>query len=181
MKFSTLLISAFATTAVAWPGMSKTMTELRQELARRQSVARRQTTPEVDGPEVDPPEVDPPEVDPPEAGDPVPEGPEGEDSDELIGDLLPAKGGIKTATGQTVSNILLGTETPQSTTLWTGTLPGPLTAKCKADTCCIWRHIAIVMELAFRGISGRGNKNARAAIRLGMSHLSQPGSAAEIE
>jgi hypothetical protein len=180
MKFSTLLIGAFATTAVAWPGMSKTMIELKQELAKRQTVARRQTTPGIDGPEADGPEVDPPETDPPET-DPVPEGPEGEDSDELIGDLLPAKGGIKTATGQTVSNILLGTETPQSTTLWTGTLPGPLTAKCKADTCCIWRHIAIVMELAFKGLSGRCNKNARAAIRLGMLYHMRPKYTADIE
>ncbi|KAH6611811.1 peroxidase [Boeremia exigua] len=36
-----------------------------------------------------------------------------------------------------------------------------------ADTCCIWRHIALAMEKTFRGASGRCTAEARAAVRLG--------------
>jgi hypothetical protein len=39
--------------------------------------------------------------------------------------------------------------------------------KCKADTYCVWRHIALEMEKIFRGASGRCTAEARAAVRLG--------------
>ncbi|KAF2199859.1 heme peroxidase [Delitschia confertaspora ATCC 74209] len=81
----------------------------------------------------------------------------------LIGDL---KEGITTPVGQIIANILLKTESAQSQV--TGYLPPLLgTDKCKKDTCCVWWYISAAMTLAFKGPSGRCNKNARQAIRLG--------------
>ncbi|OCL03786.1 class II peroxidase [Glonium stellatum] len=81
----------------------------------------------------------------------------------LIGDL---KNGITTPVGQSIANILLRTESAQSSVA--GYTPPRLgSADCKADTCCIWSYIASSLAIAFKGPSGRCNKYARAAIRLG--------------
>ncbi|PVH83780.1 class II peroxidase [Cadophora sp. DSE1049] len=90
-----------------------------------------------------------------------------EDSLELIGDLVPEKGGPQTAVGWAVWGILTGSISGEGFTEWKGSLPGKKTAQCKADTCCIWRHIALDMEKRFKGRSGRCNKWARFAVRLG--------------
>ena len=90
-----------------------------------------------------------------------------EDSLELIGDLVPEKGGPQTPVGWAVWGILTGSISGEAFTPWKGALPGKNTAKCKADTCCIWRHIALDMEKRFKGRSGRCNKWARFAVRLG--------------
>ncbi|KAF2735090.1 heme peroxidase [Polyplosphaeria fusca] len=57
-------------------------------------------------------------------------------------------------------------ETAQSTP--EGYNPPPRNSKqCKQDTCCIWSYVSGALTSAFRGPSGRCNKVARAAIRLG--------------
>lgn len=78
-----------------------------------------------------------------------------QDSKELIGDLRPQFGGPTTVVGQNIADILTGSADPESSRLWTGGLSNPGSAKCQADTCCVWRHIALDMEKVFRGASGR--------------------------
>ncbi|KAH6721946.1 ligninase H2 [Leptodontidium sp. MPI-SDFR-AT-0119] len=124
-----LLTPYILSTAIAWPGMTNTLSQLNTRLSTRQ-----------DSPE---------------------------DSNELIGDLVPEKGGPQTPVGIAIYGILTGTVDGQGLTEWSGSLPGKNTAKCKADTCCIWRHISLDMEKKFKGRSGRCNKWARFAVRLG--------------
>lgn len=87
------------------------------------------------------------------------------DSDELIGDL--ATIGAVTPVGTTISGIILGTIDGYSDETWATTVPGKNTAKCKANTCCIWNYIAADLTKKFGGSSGRCNAMARAAIRMG--------------
>jgi len=87
------------------------------------------------------------------------------DSLEMIGDL--ATVGATTPTGTAIQNILLGKEAPESDVALTGFLPLKGSKSCAADTCCIWRYIALDMQAKFRGSSGRCNRFARAAVRLG--------------
>ncbi|KAH0159877.1 heme peroxidase, partial [Aureobasidium melanogenum] len=90
-----------------------------------------------------------------------------QDSKELIGDLRPEFGGPTTVVGHNMADILTGSADPESSGLWTGGLSNPGSAKCQADTCCVWRHIALDMEKVFRGASGRCTAEARGAVRLG--------------
>ncbi|KAF2473297.1 peroxidase [Lindgomyces ingoldianus] len=81
----------------------------------------------------------------------------------LIGDL---KNGIRTPVGQTIANILLKTESGQSSEAgYTPPIIG--SKKCKQDTCCVWWYVSQALTIIFKGPSGRCNKNARAAVRLG--------------
>jgi hypothetical protein len=93
------------------------------------------------------------------------------DSIQMIGDLRPtfngSIGGPKTDVGWAVWGILTASSPAQSTIEWQGSLPSIDNDKCKADTCCVWRHIALEMERLFRGQSGRCTAAARAAVRLG--------------
>ncbi|KAH7346851.1 peroxidase [Rhexocercosporidium sp. MPI-PUGE-AT-0058] len=93
------------------------------------------------------------------------EAPGPNDSDEMIGDLATI-GGVTTV-GKTVQDILLGNVDPYSDEKWVSWLPAKGSAQCAKDTCCIWKWIAQDMEAKFRGGSGRCNRFARAAIRLG--------------
>ncbi|CAL3963468.1 hypothetical protein PZA11_001078 [Diplocarpon coronariae] len=87
------------------------------------------------------------------------------DSTELIGDL--ATVGATTPTGKIVKDILLGKIDPYTDEKPTKPLWAKGTTQCAADTCCIWRWIALDMAAKFRGSSGRCNRFARAAIRQG--------------
>ncbi|KAL2070011.1 hypothetical protein VTL71DRAFT_14691 [Oculimacula yallundae] len=87
------------------------------------------------------------------------------DSFEMIGDLATI-GGV-TPVGKTVKDILLGNVDPYSDEKWTGALPAKGSTQCAKDTCCIWKWIAQDMEAKFKGSSGRCNRFARAAVRLG--------------
>ncbi|ORY04864.1 heme peroxidase [Clohesyomyces aquaticus] len=93
------------------------------------------------------------------------------DSLEMVGDLRPSfnggTGGPKTTTGWTVWSILTGSASAQGTDTWQGGLMDLDNAKCIADTCCVWRHVALEMEKMFRGQSGRCTAEARASVRLG--------------
>jgi catalase (peroxidase I) len=139
MKSLLLLCLLSASPALAWPGMSKTALELKSKLAARQ---------DADGAGPD-------------------DGNEGNDSFELLGDLRADKTGPVTPVGTIIAGILGGTVAGQNTTAYQGDPFGINTAKCKADTCCVWRHVSLKMENKFRGKTGRCNKWARAAIRLG--------------
>jgi hypothetical protein len=89
---------------------------------------------------------------------------EADDVPVLIGDI---KNGGKTPIGKTIARIITELETGQSS-VGGYQIPGQLgTSKCKADTCCVWAHISLQFTSLFHGQSGRCNKYARAAIRLG--------------
>jgi len=98
---------------------------------------------------------------------PVPqeENDDGSEPGTLLGDL---KNGITTPTGQTIANILLGTETGQSQDPATPPANGGVGGcKTSTDTCCIWYSISADLTKAFKGKTGRCNAVARMAIRLG--------------
>jgi hypothetical protein len=113
---------------------------------------------------VDPAE-DPETPEVPDAPEPVDPNEDGSPPGELIGDLLT---GITTPIGQSIANILLGTESGQSDTPGTPPAKGGV-AGCKSskDKCCIWYSISADLTRDFRGPTGRCNDMARAAIRLG--------------
>lgn len=98
------------------------------------------------------------------------------ESYEMIGDLRPnfngGTGGPTNTYGWAVWGILTGSASAQSATTWPGGLSNRDSAKCQADTCCVWRHIALDMEKVFRGASGRCTGEARAAVRLGFHDAS---------
>lgn len=84
----------------------------------------------------------------------------------LVGDLN--NGQRLTPVGATVARILLKQEDGESSE-GGYKRPGPAGSKqCNADTCCIWSHISDFLNTVFKGPTGRCNKNARAAVRLGL-------------
>ncbi|KAI9766460.1 MAG: hypothetical protein M1840_006567 [Geoglossum simile] len=86
----------------------------------------------------------------------------GAEPPQLIGDLL--KTGATTPIGTAVADILMMTETAQSSVL--GVPPADNKA-CAADKCCIWYKVSEDLTDLFLGHNGLCNDNARAAIRLG--------------
>ncbi|XPS73442.1 Manganese peroxidase [Ascochyta lentis] len=162
MKISTIIVGGLGALTIfectyAYPGMGATVRKVEKRVEGRQqrpgfrrlpSQIRRQTA-EVEDPET-------PE-DPNEVEDPA-------DVPVLIGDI---KNGGTTPVGKAIANILLETESGQSN-VGGYQIPGQLgTPKCKADTCCVWAHISLQLTNLFRGQSGRCNRYARAAVRLG--------------
>ncbi|OJD28926.1 ligninase h2 precursor [Diplodia corticola] len=89
---------------------------------------------------------------------------DGDADPQMIGDL--ATVGPTTPVGNSIYNILTGAESGE--TQVSGYTP-PLfgTKACKADTCCVWSYVSAELSLTFLGPTGRCNKWARAAIRLG--------------
>ncbi|OMP82656.1 Manganese peroxidase 1 [Diplodia seriata] len=89
---------------------------------------------------------------------------DGDADPEMIGDL--ATVGATTPVGTSIYNILTGAESGE--TQAAGYIP-PLfgTKACKKDTCCAWSYVSAELSLLFTGPTGRCNKWARAAIRLG--------------
>lgn len=85
----------------------------------------------------------------------------------LIGDLASPPSTGLTSIGKVVSRILLEQETAQDYTNFYK-VPGKLdSAKCAADVCCKWSYVASELSVLFKGPTGRCNKYARGAIRLG--------------
>jgi catalase (peroxidase I) len=71
-------------------------------------------------------------------------------------------------TGKLIKRILEGTENPQdATTAYTSGVPSANSARCRADKCCIWKHIADEMRSKMTGSAGRCNNLARQAVRMG--------------
>ncbi len=173
MKLSPIIVGGlgaltFFECTYAYPGMGSTVRQIEQRVQERQrrpgfrrvpAHSRRQTTEtEVE----DPNEVEEPE-DEAEDENEVEEPEDEEDVPVLIGDI---KDGGTTPVGKAIARIILEQETGQSNEAYT--IPGGLNTKmCKDDTCCVWAHVSAQLTRLFRGPSGRCNKNARAAIRLG--------------
>lgn len=70
-------------------------------------------------------------------------------------------------TGKLIKNILQGKENPQDLTTAYSSVPDQNSAECKADKCCIWKHIADEMKSKMTGDAGRCNNLARQCIRMG--------------
>jgi hypothetical protein len=147
MRFQliTYLLVATAMKAVARP-RGPTSEDIMEALAKRQQTA-------ADGDQIDTSQSVLPDLEDPN-----------EDNTRMIGDL---KQGATTPVGQSIKNILLRTESAEGSNS-RYTPPGlPGSARCKADTCCIWSYISAAMTLKFTGLTLRCNDMARAAIRLG--------------
>lgn len=97
----------------------------------------------------------------------IPQEDDGDANPTMIGDL--ATTGPTTPVGQSIYNILMGTESAERNTKKIEYIPPglPGSTKCKADTCCVWWYVSLQLILSFTGITGRCNDRARAAIRLG--------------
>ena len=192
MKLSKIIIGAISASTIfectyAYPGMGSTIREIEEKLQQRQQrpgfrrLPKRQPAKAADTNKINNPNA----ADPLEAADPntpadpnEAEGPnETEDPNEmedpaeeteveapLIGDI---KDGGTTPIGQTIARIITAQESGQSS-ISGYRIPGQLASpKCKADTCCAWAFISMQLTNLFRGQSGRCNRYARAAIRLG--------------
>jgi hypothetical protein len=192
MKLSKIVIGAISASTIfectyAYPGMGSTIREIEEKIQQRQyrpgfrRLPKRQPAKVADPNKVDNPNA----ADPVEAADPnAPADPnevvdpnEAEDPNELddpaaeveveaplIGDI---KDGGTTPIGQAIARIITAQESGQSS-IGGYRIPGQLgSAKCKADTCCVWSFVSMQLTNLFRGQSGRCNKYARAAIRLG--------------
>ncbi|KAJ4397761.1 hypothetical protein N0V93_001997 [Gnomoniopsis smithogilvyi] len=92
---------------------------------------------------------------------------DGNDSTELIGDLLTLAEEDLTRVGLDVRNIILGAVASRTNEAWAREVPDLGTTECAAETCCVWQYIANDMEAVFREADGRCTALARAAIRLG--------------
>lgn len=89
-------------------------------------------------------------------------------SKELIGDLKTLADSKLTAIGKDIKAILLYQKNAESTTIDSSIPVGNIgSAACKADMCCHWKWLAYEMTAKFNGTSGRCNKFARQAVRLG--------------
>ncbi|KAI1123013.1 ligninase H2 [Nemania abortiva] len=92
---------------------------------------------------------------------------DGDDSFELIGDLVHLSYPNLTQVGRDISDILMRLGgSPESDVAYID-VPELNSTACAEDTCCVWKHIADEMAELFRGKSGRCTKWARMAVRLG--------------
>ncbi|KAK2591721.1 hypothetical protein QQS21_010575 [Conoideocrella luteorostrata] len=89
-----------------------------------------------------------------------------DNSNLLIGDLVDRPIVDLSETGNTIRNILQGTEDPQDHSNSYSCPPAMDTRECAEDTCCIWKHIAIEMQSKMSE-HGQCNDFARQAIRMG--------------
>ena len=90
------------------------------------------------------------------------------ESKQLIGDLRTLKDSQLTPIGKDIKSILLDQLDAESNVIDTSIPAGSLgSSACKADLCCVWKWISYEMTAKFNGTSGRCNKFARQAVRLG--------------
>ncbi|KJZ75502.1 hypothetical protein HIM_05198 [Hirsutella minnesotensis 3608] len=92
---------------------------------------------------------------------------EGRSTNELIGDLTGLPDDRLTKTGADIKALLTGGQLPEELLDRYDSVPGKDTPECKADTCCIWKHIADDMKSKMVGTAGRCNDLARGCVRLG--------------
>ncbi|KAI9147318.1 Versatile peroxidase [Paramyrothecium foliicola] len=91
-------------------------------------------------------------------------------SHELIGDLITLTDDELTPTGGVIKRLLTGFQefTTDETTFYEPNPPPQLGSEaCKADKCCIWKHIADELHSAYTQQDLQCNDLARAAVRLG--------------
>ncbi|KAI0420195.1 peroxidase [Xylaria grammica] len=90
----------------------------------------------------------------------------GDDSFELLGDLVTLSRSNLTQVGRDVTDLLMNYGSPESDVAYVD-VPALNSTACAQDTCCVWKHIADQMADLYRGESGRCTKWARMAVRLG--------------
>ncbi|KAI0871022.1 ligninase H2 [Hypoxylon argillaceum] len=92
---------------------------------------------------------------------------DGDDSFELLGDLVTLSYSNLTQVGREIADLLMRTGgNPESDVAYID-VPALNSTACAEDTCCVWKYIADEMTDVFRGESGRCTKWARMAVRLG--------------
>ncbi|KJZ75627.1 hypothetical protein HIM_05090 [Hirsutella minnesotensis 3608] len=88
-------------------------------------------------------------------------------TNEMIGDLLTLPDDKLTPTGAQIKALLSGKDQPEgSLDVYLG-VPAKDTPECKADTCCIWKHIADDMSSKMKDSIAGCNSLARQCVRLG--------------
>lgn len=70
-------------------------------------------------------------------------------------------------TGKAIRDILQGNGNPEDLTTAYHSVPNMNSAACRADKCCIWKHIADEMKSMMLGDAGRCNNLARQCVRMG--------------
>ncbi|KAI0540100.1 ligninase H2 [Xylaria digitata] len=90
----------------------------------------------------------------------------GDDSFELLGDLITLSSSNLTQVGRDIKELLMNYGSPESDIAYID-VPALNSTACAQDTCCVWKHIADQMTDLYRGESGRCTKWARMAVRLG--------------
>nr|ARH52641.1 peroxidase [Ustulina deusta] len=90
----------------------------------------------------------------------------GDDSFELLGDLVTLSSSNLTQVGRDIRELLLNFGAPESDVSYIN-VPALNSTACAEDTCCVWKYIADEMTDLYRGESGRCTKWARMAVRLG--------------
>lgn len=89
-------------------------------------------------------------------------------SKELLGDLKTLADAKLTPIAKDIKAILLDQKSAESSSIDTSIPAGAIgSAACKADPCCHWKWLSYEMTARFNGTSGRCNKFARQAVRLG--------------
>ncbi|RDA91963.1 hypothetical protein CP533_1360 [Ophiocordyceps camponoti-saundersi (nom. inval.)] len=88
-------------------------------------------------------------------------------TDELLGDLRTLPSDRLTHTGSEIRDLLTGRGFPEELLNTYVFPPARDSAECRADTCCIWKHIADVMRREMIGSAGRCNNLARQCVRIG--------------
>jgi hypothetical protein len=89
-------------------------------------------------------------------------------SKELIGDLATLADSKLTSIGKDIKAIILDQKSAESNDRDASIPAGAIgSAACKADLCCHWKWLSYEMTAKFNGTSGRCNKFARQAVRLG--------------
>ncbi|KAF4589491.1 ligninase H2 precursor [Ophiocordyceps camponoti-floridani] len=88
-------------------------------------------------------------------------------TDELLGDLGTLPDNQLTFTASNIKNLLTGRGIPEELFNHYVVVPDRNSAACRADTCCIWKHIADVMRREMVGSAGRCNNLARQCVRIG--------------
>ncbi|KAF2850571.1 class II peroxidase [Plenodomus tracheiphilus IPT5] len=89
-------------------------------------------------------------------------------SKELLGDLKTLADSKLTPIAKDIKAIILDQKSAESSTIDSSIPVGNIgSAACKADACCHWKWLAYEMTAKFNGTSGRCNKFARQAVRLG--------------
>ncbi|KAI0490997.1 ligninase H2 [Xylaria cf. heliscus] len=91
---------------------------------------------------------------------------QGDDSFELLGDLITLSYPNLTQVGRDITDLLMNFGAPESDVAYVD-VPKLNSPACAEDTCCVWKYIADEMTDKFRGESGRCTKWARMAVRLG--------------
>ncbi len=87
---------------------------------------------------------------------------------ELLGDLKTLPDSQLTPIGHDIKNILLDNLSAESSVIDQSIPVGGIgSAACKADLCCHWKWLAYEMTYTFNGTSGRCNRLAREAVRIG--------------